>query len=212
MSIEGILGRKLGMAQIFEKDGTAVPITVIEAGPCTVVQVKTKERDGYEAVQLGFGHRKRVNLPLKGHLRGLGQFRYLREFKVDRIEEWEVGKKVGAEIFEPGDLVDASAVSKGKGFAGVMKRHGFSGGPKSHGQSDRWRAPGSIGAGTDPGRVIKGVRMAGRMGGHQVTVRHLRVVRSDPARGILMVKGSIPGPRSALLKIRLAQRAKAKAG
>jgi large subunit ribosomal protein L3 len=210
MSIEGILGRKLGMAQIFHKDGTAVPVTIIEAGPCTVVQVKTKERDGYEAVQLGFGHRKRVNSPLKGHFQGLGQFRFLREFKVDSVEEWEVGKKVGVEVFEPGDLVDISAVSKGKGFAGVMKRHGFGGGPKSHGQSDRGRAPGSIGGGTDPGRVLKGRRMAGHMGAQQVTVRHLRVVQADPAKGILMLRGAVPGPRSALLKIRVARQAKAR--
>jgi len=210
MSIEGILGRKLGMTQVFEKDGTAVPVTVIEAGPCTVVQVKTRERDGYEAVQLGFGQRKRINRPLKGHMKGLGQFRYLREFRVDDISEWEVGKKVGCEIFQPGDLVDVSAPSKGRGFAGVMKRHGFAGGPRTHGQSDRARAPGSIGAGTDPGRVIKGLKRAGHMGTQQVTVKNLRVVQSDPARGILLVKGSVPGNEGTLVKVRRAKGGKGK--
>jgi large subunit ribosomal protein L3 len=139
--IEGLLGRKLGTLQIFDRDGTVVPVTVIEAGPCTVLQVKTNDRDGYEAVQLGFGVRRRVNEPMKGHFKGLGSFRYLREFGVDEIGQWQVGQRVGAEIFEPGDLVDVSGISKGRGFAGVMKRHGFHGGPKTHGQSDRGRAP-----------------------------------------------------------------------
>lgn len=208
MSIEGILGRKLGMTQVFEADGTAVPVTVIDASPCTVVQVKTKERDGYEAVQLGFGSRKRVNSPLKGHMKDLGAFRYLREVRVDNINEWQVGKKVGCEIFEPGDLVDVSGPSKGRGFAGVMKRHGFRGGPKTHGQSDRARAPGSIGSGTDPGRVIKGLKMAGHMGTGQVTVKNLKVVRSDPERGILMVRGAVPGNEGVLLKVRRSPRGK----
>jgi large subunit ribosomal protein L3 len=210
MSIQGILGRKVGMTQIFEKDGTAVPVTVIEAGPCTVLQVKTRERDGYEAVQVGFGVRKRVNSPQKGHMKGLGQFRNLREFQVDDIQAWEVGKKVGCEIFQPGDLVDVSGPSKGRGFAGVMKRHGFHGGPKTHGQSDRARAAGSIGAGTDPGRVIKGLKMAGHMGTGQVTVKNLKVIQSDPARGIVMVRGAVPGNEGALLRVRLTRRGKAK--
>ncbi len=210
MSIEGILGRKLGMTQIYESDGSAVPVTVIEAVPNTVVQVKTKERDGYEAVQLGFGARKAVNGPLKGHMKGLGQFRYLREFRVNDIQNWQVGKKVGCEIFQPGMLVDVSGASKGHGFAGVMKRHGFRGGPKTHGQSDRARAPGSIGAGTDPGRVIKGLRMAGHMGTNQSTVKNLRVVRSDPGRGLLMVRGAVPGNEGEMVRIRPAK-AKVKA-
>ena len=142
MSVEGILGRKLGMTQIFESDGTAVPVTVIETAPVTVVQVKTLKTDGYEAVQVGIGTRKRVNSPQKGHMKALGQFQYLRELKVDDAGEWEVGKTIGADIFEPGDLVDVSGPSKGRGFAGVMKRHNFHGGPKTHGQSDRARAPG----------------------------------------------------------------------
>jgi len=210
MSIEGILGRKLGMIQLFEKDGTAVPVTVIEAGPCTVVQVKTRERDGYQAVQLGFGVRKLVNSPQKGHMKGLGQFRYLREFRVNDIQAWAVGKKVGCDIFQPGNLVDVSGPAKGHGFAGVMKRHGFHGGPRTHGQSDRARAAGSIGAGTDPGRVIKGKRMAGHMGTGQVTVKNLQVIQSNPARGILMVKGAVPGNEGVLLKVRAAKGERAK--
>jgi large subunit ribosomal protein L3 len=204
--IEGILGRKLGTLQVFERDGTVVPVTVIETGPCTVLQVKTKDRDGYEAVQLGFGVRRRVNEPMKGHFKGLGLFRYLREFGVDEIGQWQVGQRVGAEIFEPGDLVDVSGISKGRGFAGVVKRHGFHGGPKTHGQSDRHRAAGSIGASASPGRVIKGLKMAGHMGAVKVTVRNLEVVDSNPARGVIMVKGSVPGAKDGLLRIRLARK------
>ena len=210
MSIEGILGRKLGMTQVFSADGAAVPVTVIEAGPCTVVQVKSKENDGYPSVQLGFGARKRINSPQKGHLKGLGQFKHLREFRVDDIGEWEVGKKVGCEIFQAGDLVDVSGASKGRGFAGVMKRHGFHGGPKTHGQSDRARAAGSIGAGTDPGRVIKGQKMAGHMGTGQVTVKNLRVVQSDPSRNILMVQGAVPGNEDVLLRVRRSRHGRAR--
>jgi large subunit ribosomal protein L3 len=202
MTIEGILGRKLGMTQVFRDDGTAVPVTVIEAGPCTVVQVKTEDHEGYAAVQLGFGTRKRVTQPQKGHMKGLGQFHYLREFRVDDISEWEVGKKVGCELFEEGDLVDVSGASKGHGFAGVMKRHGFHGGKRTHGQSDRERAPGSIGAGTDPGRVVKGKKMAGHMGTGQITVKNLKVVQSDPSRHLLMVQGAVPGNEDALLRVR----------
>ena len=208
--IEGILGRKLGMTQVFREDGTSAPVTVIEVGPCTVIQVKTEENDGYAAVQLGFGARKRVNSPLKGHMKGLGQFRYLREFRVDDIGDWEVGKKVGCELFQQGDLVDISGASKGRGFAGVMKRHGFHGGPRTHGQSDRARAPGSIGAGTDPGRVIKGRKMAGHMGTGQATVKNLRVLQSDPARNILMVEGSVPGNKDVLLRVRRSKHGRAR--
>jgi large subunit ribosomal protein L3 len=175
---------------------------VIEAGPFTVVQVKSLDSDGYAAVQLGFGTRKRVSAPQKGHFKGLGQFRYLREFRVEDIGEWEVGKEVGCEIFAEGDLVDVSGASKGHGFTGVMKRHGFHGGPKTHGQSDRARAAGSIGAGTDPGRVIKGVKMAGHMGTGRVTVKNLEVVRSDPSTHVLMVKGAVPGNKDVLLRVR----------
>jgi large subunit ribosomal protein L3 len=210
MTIEGILGRKLGMTQLFESDGTSVPVTVIEAMPCVVVQVKTREKDGYEAVQLGFGSRKHLNSPEKGHMKELGQFRYLRELHVDDVAAWEVGQKVGCEIFEPGDLVDVSGATKGHGFTGVMKRHNFHGGPKTHGQSDRARAAGSIGAGTSPGKVIKGMKMAGHMGTLQATVKSLKVVRSDAAKGILMVRGAVPGNEGVLVKVRRSPRGKAR--
>ena len=210
MSIAGILGRKVGMTQLFEEDGSAVPVTVIDTSGCTVVQVKTIKNDGYDAVQLGFGTRKRVNSPQKGHMKGMGQFQYLRELSVDEIGDWEAGKKVGCEIFAPGDLVDVSGASKGRGFAGVMKRHGFHGGPKTHGQSDKARAPGSIGAGTDPGRVIKGVKMAGHMGTNQVTIKNLKVVRVDSDKGVLIVQGAVPGNEGILVKVRRSTHGRAK--
>jgi large subunit ribosomal protein L3 len=206
--IHGLLGRKLGMLQRFEDDGTVSAVTVIEAGPCLVTQVKTIERDGYEAVQLGFGYVKRLNQPQRGHLKGLENVRHLREFKVDDVSEVSVGQRVGADLFRPGDYVDVTAVSKGRGFAGVVRRHGFSGGPKTHGQSDRHRAPGSIGSTTTPGRVLKGLRMAGHMGAKQVTVRGLRVMDVNPDRGVLMLRGGVPGPRTGLVTIRRSRRRK----
>jgi large subunit ribosomal protein L3 len=209
MSIEGLLGRKIGMTQLFEDDGTAVPVTVIEAA-CTVVQVKTKEKDGYEAVQLGFGERKRVNSPLKGHMKDLGKFQLLREFSGDDVTALEVGAKVGCEMFEAGDLVDVSGATKGRGFAGVVKRHGFRGGPKTHGQSDRHRAPGSIGAGTSPGRVIKGLKMAGHMGTGQATVKNLKVVRTDPGKNVLFVRGAVPGNEGVIVRVRKSPRGRAR--
>jgi len=178
--IPGILGKKLGMGQIFSDDGQAIPVTAIQAGPCVVTQVKTKENDGYNAVQLGFGKAKHLNKPTKGHLKNLGAFKYLREVRVEDTSDIKPGSLVDVGIFQLGELVKVTGTSKGKGFAGVVKRHGFAGGPKSHGQSDRHRAPGSIGAGTDPGRVIKGLRMAGHLGNRQVTVRNLEVVKVDP--------------------------------
>jgi large subunit ribosomal protein L3 len=207
MAVEGLLGKKLGMVQVFEKNGTVVGCTVVEAGPCLVTQVKTKDRDGYEAVQLGYGTKKRLNEPEKGHLKGLGNFRHLHEFRADTLDGVEVGQRIGAELFQPGDLVDVTGVSKGRGFAGVVKRHGFHGGPKTHGQSDRHRAPGSIGSGTTPGRVHKGLKMAGHMGDRRTTVRNLQVVESNPARGILILKGPVPGATDGLLRIRKAQSA-----
>jgi len=200
--IEGILGRKLGMTQVFDKSGGAHAVTLIEAGPCVVIQVKTSESDGYAAVQLGYGTAKRVNQPMRGHLKKLGDFRYLREFPVDDPGEHKVGEKVGVELFQEGDYVDVAATSKGRGFAGGVRRYGFRGGPKTHGQSDRHRAPGSIGAGTTPGRVLKGLHMAGHMGAERVTVRHLRVMESDPGRGLLFLKGAVPGARNGLVYIR----------
>ncbi len=200
--IHGILGKKIGVTRVFKDDGTVVAVTAIEAGPCTIAQVKTRVRDGYDAVQLGFGEAKRLNSPQKGHLRGGGIFKHLREFKADDASAHQVGEKVDVGIFKAGDFVDITGVSKGRGFAGVVKRHGFSGGPKSHGQSDRHRAPGSIGSTTTPGRVLKGTRMAGHMGNEQVMVKHLQVVEADPVRNLLLIKGAVPGARSGLLLVK----------
>jgi large subunit ribosomal protein L3 len=199
---QGILGRKVGMTQYFDRQGEVRPATVIEAGPCLVTQLKTLENDGYQALQLGFGHAKRLNSPQKGHLKKLGQFRYLREFRVGDVSQYKVGQRLGAELFQAGDLVDITGISKGRGFAGGIRRYGFRGGPRTHGQSDRHRAPGSIGSGTTPGRVLKGLRMAGHMGNARVTVRNLRVLESNPATGIMVVEGAVPGARSGLLAIK----------
>lgn len=202
LTIKGIIGRKLGMTQIFRDNGKAEAVTAIEAGPCTVTQVKTAAKEGYNAVQLGFGEVKRLNSPQRGHVKELGQFRYLREFRVADIEGVQVGDKVDVSLFKTGDLVDVSGVSKGKGFAGVVKRYHFAGGPKTHGQSDRHRAPGSIGAGTSPGRVLKGKRMPGHMGNRKVTVRHLEVFEADPTRNLLLIKGAVSGGSNGLLLIK----------
>jgi len=200
--IEGIIGKKMGMTQIFRDDGKAEAVTAIEAGPCTVIQVKTVAEEGYNAAQLGFGQAKRLKSPEKGHLKELGQFKYLREFRVSDTKDIKPGERVDVSLFKAGDLVDITGVSKGKGFAGVVKRHHFAGGPKTHGQSDRHRAPGSIGATTSPGRVLKGKRMAGHMGSERVTVRHLEVFEADPDRNLLLVKGAVPGARNGLLLIK----------
>jgi large subunit ribosomal protein L3 len=167
-----------------------------------VTQVKTTAKERYTAAQLGFGEAKRLSSPQRGHLKGLGQFKYLREFRVVDSEGIKVGDKVDVSLFKPGDLVDITGVSKGKGFAGVVKRHHFAGGPKTHGQSDRHRAPGAIGATTSPGRVLKGMRMAGHMGNSRVTARHLEVYEADPARNLLLVRGAVPGAKNGLLVIK----------
>jgi len=197
-----IIGKKLGMSQVFGDDGKVAAVTAIEAGPCTVIQVKTVDKDGYNAIQLGFGVTKRLKSPQRGHLKEAGQFKYLREFTLDSTKEVEVGQKIDVSLFKAGDLVDITGVSKGKGFAGVVKRYHFAGGPKTHGQSDRHRAPGSIGAGTSPGRVLKGLHMAGHMGNRRVTARNLEVFEADPARNLLLVKGAVPGGRNGLLLIK----------
>lgn len=203
--IEGLLGRKLGMTQIFNERGEAVPVTVLEVGPCVVTQIKTLEKDGYRAVQLGFGHKKRLKEPERGHLKASGaQSRYLREMKVEGDEEYTVGQTLDAAVFQVGQLIDVTGTSKGKGFAGVVKRHHFRGGPRTHGQSDRWRAPGSIGATTTPGRVFKGLRMAGHLGHERVTVQNLKVVRVEPERNLILVQGSVPGANEGLLLVRRA--------
>ncbi|MBI2866659.1 MAG: 50S ribosomal protein L3, partial [Chloroflexi bacterium] len=184
--VKGILGKKLGMTRVYAEDGRQVPVTVIEAGPCLVTQVRTLAKDGYEAVQLGFGEAKRLSQPERGHLKSGGKLlRHLREVPAEGLEGVQVGQRVDVSLFQPGELVDVVGISKGKGFAGVMKRHGFVGGPKTHGQSDRPRHPGSIGSTNTPGRVIKGMRMAGHMGDARVTVRNLAVVRADPERHLL---------------------------
>ncbi len=206
--IQGIIGKKLGMTQIFRDNGKVEAVTAIEAGPCTVTQVKMVAKESYNAAQLGFGAVKRLNSPQRGHLKGLEQFKYLREFRMDDIEAIEVGQKVDVSLFKSGDLVDITGVSKGKGFAGVVKRHHFAGGPKTHGQSDRHRAPGSIGATTSPGRVFKGKRMAGHMGNSRVTVRQLEVFEADPARNLMLVRGAVPGARNGLLLIKKSRRGK----
>ena len=206
MDIEGIIGRKIGMTQLFDEKGEVHGVTVVEAGPCTVVQVKSAENDGYSAVQVGFGAAKRVNSPMKGHLKGLGDFRYLRELRVDDASQWKAGQKVGAELFNSGDHVDVTGISKGRGFAGGVRRWGFRGGPRTHGQSDRTRAPGSIGPGNSPGHVVKGLHMAGHLGDARITVRNLRVIESDPAKGLLFIEGAVPGGKNGILRIRLSAR------
>jgi large subunit ribosomal protein L3 len=198
----GILGLKLGMTQTFNEDGTMDAVTVIEAGPCTVTQVKTVENDGYQAVQIGFGQAKRLNKPRHGHLKDLGDFKHLREFRTEDVSDSERGAQIDVGIFQAGDKVDVTGTSKGKGFAGTVKRHNFAGGPKTHGQSDRHRAPGSIGAGNTPGRVLKGQKMSGHMGSERVTARNLTVVRIDPDRSLLLLKGSVPGSVNGLVVVK----------
>jgi large subunit ribosomal protein L3 len=208
--IKGILGKKVGMTQVFASTGEVVPVTVVEAGPCVVTQVKTKENDGYEAVQLGFEEAKNLSKPEKGHLEQqaraeqvkLPMLRNLREVRVEKAAEHKVGEKVDASVFKAGDVVDVIGVSKGKGFAGVVKRYHFAGGPKTHGQSDRHRAPGAIGSGTTPGRIYKGKRMAGRMGNDRVTVQNVKVVEADPERNLILIRGSVPGGANALVLIK----------
>ena len=202
MTVRGIIGKKIGTTQFLRDDGALDCVTAISAGPCTVTQVKTLEKEGYESVQLGYGPVKRVNKPTRGHLQKAGDtFRYLREFGADDLSDLEVGQQIDASLFEAGEHGDAVGWSKGRGFAGGVKRHNFHGGPKTHGQSDRHRAPGSIGAGSSPGRVVKGHKMAGHMGAARVTVRHLEVLLSDPERNLLFVKGAVPGARNSLVYI-----------
>ena len=219
-----MLGKKVGMAQLFDEQGNVLPVTVIEAGPCYVTQIKTQETDGYDAIQMGFDLIKesRLKRPQSGHLGLLKTsdkhpvrrefpaevppLRFLREFRLKEVGEFELGAKITVEQFQEGDHVDVVGKAKGRGFAGVMKRHGFSGGPITHGQSDRQRSPGSIGATSTPGRVFKGMRMPGRMGNHRVTSQNLEVVRVDAERNLLAVKGSVPGPKGGLVLIKEARK------
>lgn len=199
----GILGKKIGMTQLY-KDNREIAVTAIEAGPCCVTQVKTTDKDNYNAVQLGFGESKRINKPEAGHLKGYGKYRYLRELRVDDTNGIQIGQKIDVSMFKAGDIVHIEGISKGKGFAGGVKRYHFRGGPKTHGQSDRHRAPGSIGSTTTPGRVLKGLRMAGHMGARKVTTRNLEVVDVEPAKHLLWLKGAVPGARGGLLIIKKA--------
>ncbi len=205
MTVEGLLGRKLGMLQVFDDQGRLRGATAVEVGPCWVTQVRSEEKDGYEAVQLGYGEKKRLTQPASGHLAASGapNLRHLAEFRA--TGEVSLGDRIGAEIFEQGELVDVTATSKGRGFQGGVKRHHFRGGPKTHGQSDRHRAPGSIGAGTTPGRVFKGTRMAGHMGAARTTVRNLEIIGRNDERGVIFVAGSVPGPNGGLVRVRHAR-------
>lgn len=192
------------MTRIFDERGRNIPVTVIEAGPCYVTQIKTEETDGYIAVQVGFDEvrEKVVTKPELGHLKGAGKvLRTLKEFRLDEVNGLKVGDEINVEIFEKGDIVSVTGKSKGKGFQGTVKRHNFNGGPKSHGQKDRHRAPGSIGAGSSPSRVWKGMRMAGQMGNETVTVRNIEVVEIRPDKNILLVKGSVPGARNSIVQL-----------
>jgi large subunit ribosomal protein L3 len=206
MAAKGILGRKLGMTQVWDDENRVVPVTVIQAGPCRVVQLKTPERDGYSAVQLAFGEttEKRLNQPLLGHLKASGAppSRHLAEVRVADLSGYEVGQVVQADVFEAGEKVDVTGISKGKGFSGVMKRHNFKGQGASHGNHKSHRAPGSIGGCATPSRVFKGMRMAGRMGHERVTTMNLEVVQGDAERSLLLVKGSVPGPTGGIVLVR----------
>lgn len=210
--MKGILGKKVGMTQIINEKGDVVPVTVIEAGPCYVVQLRTPEKDGYRAVQLGFEEVRpdRLTRGERGHLEraGVPALRYLREFRMSENETYEIGQKILVDIFQPGERVDVIGTSKGRGFAGLVKRHHFKGGPKTHGQSDRERRAGSIGATSTPGRVWKGMRMAGHMGDERVTTQNLEVVMVDPERNLLAIKGSVPGATGGLVLIKQARKQK----
>jgi large subunit ribosomal protein L3 len=206
---EGILGKKLGMTQIYVKGGKTEAVTAVQAGPCVVTQVKTVEKDGYSAVKLGFGEVKKTGVK-KGKAKENApvKFKYMRELRLDKDQKVEAGQKIDVSLFKPGDIIDVCGISKGKGFAGGMKRYHFHGGPKTHGQSDRWRAPGSVGSNTSPGRVYKGLRMAGHMGDERVTVINLEVLEADVARNLLLIKGAVPGMTNGLVIIQKSKREK----
>jgi large subunit ribosomal protein L3 len=208
----GLLGRKVGMMRLYEPGGRVRGVSVIELPPNRVTMLRTRERDGYEAVQIGaHGNKKRINRPERGHLRGAGLdgqvLDMLQEFRVDSLDGYEVGQALTVERFEPGQFVNVVGTSKGRGFAGGVRRWNFRGGPKTHGQSDRHRAPGSIGSGTTPGRVFKGQKMAGHMGAEKATITNLLVVLTDPERNLIFVEGSIPGPRGSLVTVMAGRRA-----
>src|SRR6478672_6320501 len=215
MASKGILGRKLGMTQVWDAENRVVPVTVIEAGPCRVVQLKTPERDGYSAVQLAFGETKpsRLNKPELGHLKAANveAAKHLVELRVDDISAFEVGQVVRADVFSAGDRIDVTGISKGKGFAGAMQRHNFKGQGASHGNHKKHRSPGSIGACATPGKVFKGMRMAGQYGNARITTQNLEIVSGDAERGLILVKGSIPGPSGSVVFLRSSVKAPARA-
>lgn len=208
MALEGLLGRKLGTLQIFDEEGQLHGATAVEVGPCYVTQIRTEERDGYSAIQIGFGEARKQVKPAEGHLKASGQLklRHLSEFGLQDGDSFELGQEVKSDLFDVGDLVHVTGTSKGRGFQGGVRRHGFHGGPKTHGQSDRHRAPGSIGAGTTPGRVLKGTRMAGHMGAERKTVQNLKVLARNDEKNVIFVGGSVPGPNGGLVRVRTARR------
>jgi large subunit ribosomal protein L3 len=200
--INGILGKKLGMTQVFTEGGKCIAVTAIEAGPCKITQIKDAATDGYNAAQMGFGQAKKLSAAEKGHLKEMGQFQYLREFRLEAVEGLKAGDVIDAGLFKAGEIVDVVGTGKGKGFAGVVKRHHFKGGSKTHGASDRTRAPGSIGSTTSPGRVWKGLRMGGHMGDERVTARNLAVYSSDASRNLILIDGAVPGANNSLVIIK----------
>ncbi len=201
----GLLGKKTGMTRIFDENGNVIPVTIVEAGPCFVTQIKTKEKDGYDAVQLAFDEKKIKSTvkPLIGHFQkaGISPKKFLAEFRDFDLKDVKPGQQIPVDIFSEGDKITIQGISKGKGFQGVVKRHGFGGGPVTHGQSDRLRAPGSIGASSFPSRVFKGQRMAGRMGGVKVSVRNLKIVKIDKDQNLIFIKGAIPGHINGYVKL-----------
>lgn len=203
MSIQGLLGRKIGMTTYYREDGNIVPVTAVQLGPCVATQVRTKARDGYEAVQVGFEPVKRLNKPQAGHqARSSGKFRFMKEFAATAdLASIQVGQKFDVSIFKAGDFVSVTGTSRGRGFQGGMRRHHFHGGPRTHGQSDRARAPGAIGATTHPGHVWKGTRMAGHMGAERATTSGMQVVKVDPEKNLLLVKGAVPGPQNGIVTV-----------
>jgi len=209
--VREIIGKKLGMTRLFSPEGNIVPVTVIEAGPCPIIQKKTKEKDGYNALQVGFLSKKpnRVNKPITGHVQksGRGAFYILKELRMDEVNQYELGQEIAVDIFQPGDLVDVAGTSKGRGFSGVMKRHGFRGAPGSHGTHEYFRHGGSIGAAADPSRTFKGKKMPGHFGNRRVTVQNIEVAEVRPQQNIILLKGAVPGWRNGIVTIRQAKKA-----
>jgi large subunit ribosomal protein L3 len=206
--VKGILGRKIGMTQIFDDNGRAVPVTVVEAGPCHVAQIKRPDKDGYSAIQMSFGRPRKTNKPREGHFKkaDVDPGRYVVELRLDDTSEHEIGAEIKADVFEVGELVDVIGVTKGKGFAGGMKRHNFSGLSASHGTQRKHRSPGSVGAAATPSRVFKGTKMAGQLGNVRVTTLNLKVIKVDLERNLLLIRGAVPGPRGGLVMVRSAVR------